>query len=95
MIKAYLEITLQVEEANRAGAAGIYNKYKTPFLETISGAVSKELLLHVEDVQVLHGFNSVESAQEYLMSDLFNNGVVTALKPYLKGHPDIKIYHVA
>ncbi|GGC39850.1 hypothetical protein GCM10011386_34920 [Parapedobacter defluvii] len=56
--------------------------------------MSKELLVHTEDVQVLHGFDSVESAQEYLMSDLFNQDVVTSLRPYLKGEPDVKIYRV-
>ncbi|WP_449437045.1 hypothetical protein [Pedobacter steynii] len=65
------------------------------FLETISGALSKELLIHAEDVQVLHGFSSTETAQQYLLSNLFNEDVVTALKPYLNSKPDIKIYSVA
>lgn len=86
MAKAYLEITLKVDNADRKNAAGVYNQYKAPFLKTITGALSKELLVHVEDVQVLHGFNSAENAQEYLMSDLFNNDVVVALKPYLKAN---------
>lgn len=50
--------------------------------------------MHVEDVQVLHGFESIENAQEYLLSDLFNNDVVIALKPYLTANADIKIYTV-
>ncbi|TZF84741.1 hypothetical protein FW774_07095 [Pedobacter sp. BS3] len=95
MAKAYLEITLKINEADRPGAAGVYNSYKAPFLETIKGALSKELLVHTEDVQVLHGFDSAESAQKYLLSNLFNNDVVIALKPYLKGEPNIKIYNVA
>ena len=94
MAKAYLEITLEIDEADRPGAAGVYNKYKTLFLETIKGALSKELLIHIEDVQVLHGFDSEDSAKEYLLSDLFNNDVVTALKPFLKSNPNIKIYNV-
>jgi len=95
MTKAYLEITLKIDEADRASAARVYNKYKSPFLETIKGALSKELLVHVENVQVLHGFDTAENAREYLMSDLFNKDVVVALKPYLKGEPDIKVYNVA
>ncbi|MGC4233662.1 MAG: hypothetical protein QM594_11845 [Niabella sp.] len=95
MAKAYLEITLKINEADRANAAGVYSKYKSPFLETIKGALSKELLVHTEDIQVLHSFDSTQSAQEYLLSDLFNQDVVEALKPYLKGQPDIKIYNVA
>jgi len=95
MAKSYLEITLKVENADRASAAGVYNQYKALFLETIKGATSKELLIRDEDVQVLHGFNSVEDAQNYLLTELFNNDVVTALKPYLKDNPDVRIYTVA
>jgi hypothetical protein len=95
MAKAYLEIRLKINDADRSNAASVYNKYKAPFLQTIKGALSKELLVHVDDVQVLHGFDSAESAQEYLLSDLFNNDVVQALKPYLQGSPDVRIYTVA
>ncbi|WP_345232897.1 hypothetical protein [Olivibacter ginsenosidimutans] len=95
MAKAYLEITLTIDGIDRAGVAGVYNLYKEPFLKTIKGALSKELLIHTDDIQVLHRFDSVENAQEYLMSNLFNHDVVTSLKPYLKGEPNIKIYSVA
>ncbi len=95
MAKSYLEITLKVDDADRASAAGVYNQYKAPFLENIKGATSKELLIRNEDVQVLHGFESAEDAQNYLSSELFNNDVVTALKPYLKDNPDVRIYTVA
>lgn len=95
MAKAYLEITLLVEEANRAGAAGVYNQFKTPFLQTINGALSKELLIRTEDVQVLHGFETAAQAEAYLSTDLFNNDVVAALKPFLGGNPEVRIYTVA
>lgn len=95
MTKAYLEITLKIENQDRSAAAEVYTQYKAPFLETIQGAISKELLIHQEDVQVLHGFNSLQSAQEYLLSDLFNQDVVEALKPFLKSEPNVKIYEVA
>lgn len=95
MAKAYLEITLRIEEENRANAAGVYNRYKAPFLDNIKGATSKELLVRTEDVQVLHGFESVADAQAYLGSGLFTNDVVVALKPYLKDNPDVRIYAVA
>ncbi len=95
MAKSYLEITLKIDDADRASAAGVYNQYKAPFLESIKGATSKELLIRTEDVQVLHGFESAEDAQNYLSSELFNNDVVTALKPYLKDNPDVRIYTVA
>lgn len=95
MAKSYLEITLKIDDADRASAAGVYNQYKAPFLESIKGAASKELLIREEDVQVLHKFESAEDAQNYLSSELFNNDVVTALKPYLKDNPDVRIYTVA
>jgi hypothetical protein len=94
MTKAYLEITLKINDSNRASAAGVYQQYKALFLKNIQGAVSKELLVHPENVQVLHGFASAEQAQKYLTSELFNNDVVAALKPYLAAEPDIKIYQV-
>lgn len=95
MAKAYLEISLKINEADRGNAGGVYNQYKAPFLENIKGATSKELLIRTEDVQVLHGFESAEDAQNYLTSELFNNDVVTALKPYLQDNPDVRIYTVA
>lgn len=90
--KAYLAITLKVDNEDRAKAAAVYSKYKQPFLDKIDGALSKELLIRSEDVQVLHGFDSVEQAQAYLKSDLFNNDVVVGLKPYLKAKPITNIY---
>lgn len=91
---AYLEITLKVNDADRAAAAGIYLKYKQPFLKQIKGAVSKGLLIRTDDVQVLHGFETQADAEAYLKSDLFNNDVVSALKPYLQAAPEVKIYTV-
>lgn len=79
---AYLQITLDISNENRAAAAGVYQKYKTPFLTTIEGATSKELLVRDEDVQVLHGFNTVAQAEAYLNSPLFTQDVVAGLKPF-------------
>lgn len=92
---AYLEITLKVSNANRPAAAGVYNKYKAPFLKQIKGAQSKDLLIRDADVQVLHGFASVADANAYLKSDLFTQDVVNELKPYLDDAPDVRIYDVA
>jgi hypothetical protein len=94
MTKAYLEITLNIAAENRGTAAAIYLKYKQPFLEIIKGASSKELLVRDEDVQVLHGFDSKEDANDYLKSDLFNNDVVKELLPCLAGSPEFRIYSV-
>ena len=54
-VKAYLEITMKIDEANRPAAAKVYNDYRQPFLDTIEGALTKDLLIRDEDVQVLHG----------------------------------------
>jgi hypothetical protein len=92
---AYLEITLKVDDADRPSAAGVYEKYKQPFLDTITGATSKELLVRDEDVQVLHGFATAEDAKAYLATDLFAQDVVVALSPLLQASPEIRIYETA
>ena len=89
----YLQITLHVASENRPSAAAVYNKFKSPFLETIPGARSKELLLRDEDVQVLHGFDTPQQANDYLSSQLFNDDVVMALKPLLQANPEVRIYN--
>lgn len=91
----YLQITLKVAPANRPAAAGVYQRFKTPFLNTIAGAKSKELLVRDDDVQVLHGFDTAEHADAYLKTGLFNSDVVGALKPLLDAAPDVRIYQAA
>ena len=93
--KAYLEITMTISNSNRPAAAGIFTKYRDPFLSQIKGAVSKDLLLRDEDVQVLHGFDSAEAAAAYLETDLFKNDVFVGLKPLWDADPDVRIYTVA
>lgn len=51
--------------------------------------------MRADDVQVLHGFESIQDAEAYLSSELFTNDVVVALKPFLKDNPDVRIYAVA
>ena len=91
----YLQITLKIANADRAAAAGIYQRYKEPFLSTVAGAKSKELLVREEDVQVLHGFDSKENAAAYLQSELFTADVVAGLEPLLGAAPEVRIYEVA
>jgi hypothetical protein len=95
MTKAYLQITLYIKNENRAAGASVYAKYKEPFLKTIAGAKSKELLIRDEDVQVLHGFDGVEHANAYLKSELFEKDVVRELSPLFEKAPEIRIYEVA
>ena len=58
-VRAFLEITMNIKEENRAAAAKVYTAFKQPFLSEINGAVSKDLLIRPEDVQVLHGFSNM------------------------------------
>ncbi len=94
-VKAYLEITMVIDEENRPAAAKVYADYRGPFLGQIEGALTKELLVREADVQVLHGFDSVEHANAYLESALFNDDVATGLKPTWSADPKIAIYAVA
>jgi hypothetical protein len=89
---AYLEITLHIDKANRPAAAGVYTQYRDPFLETVPGAVSKQLLIRDEDVQVLHQFDSVGEANAYLASDLFTRDIVGALSPLVSQGPEVRVY---
>ena len=95
MTKAFLEVTMKISPEKRPQAGGVYTKYRQPFLSSIPGAQSKDLLLRAEDVQVLHGFDSKANAESYLGSELFQRDVVTALKPCLLADPEIRIYECA
>ncbi len=95
MTKAYLEITMKIPKNKRPQAAKVYFDYRGPFLEQIEGAVSKELLVRDEDVQVLHGFDSVDHAKAYLSSDMFKNDVFTGLSPLWEQDPEVRIFEVA
>jgi hypothetical protein len=92
---AMLEITLKTSGENRSAAAGVYLKYRQPFLDQATGATSKALLVREEDVQVLHGFTSVAAANAYLTSELFTNDVVRELGPLLDAEPEVRLYDEA
>lgn len=91
----YLEITLKVPAARRPAAVQVYERYKTPFLTTVAGAKSKDLLVRDDDVQVLHAFDSQSHAEAYLKTSLFQSDVVSALAPLLDAPPDLRVYVVA
>ena len=94
-VKAYLEAIMTIEPENRAAAAEVYTTYRQPFLDDIEGALTKELLVRDEDVQVIHGFDSMEHAKAYLESDLFTSKVAPGLQPLWAADPDIRFYEVA
>ena len=89
-VKAYLEAIMTIDPENRPAAAEVYATYRQPFLDDI-----KELLVRDEDVQVIHGFDSVEHAAAYLQSELFTQKVAPALAPTWAADPDVLIYAVA
>lgn len=93
-VKAYLEIIMKIDEENRADAAKVYNEYRQPFLDNIEGALTKELLIRDEDVQVIPGFDSMEHAKAYLETEMFNEDVAVGLKPTWSADPDIRFYEV-
>ncbi len=95
MAKAYLEITMKIPNSKRPQAAKFYFDYRGTFLEQIEGAVSKDLLVRDKDVQVLHGFDSVEHAKAYLSSEMFKNDVFTGLSPLREQDPEVRIFEVA
>lgn len=80
-VKAYLQVIMTINNENREAAAKVYNDYRQPFLDDIEGALTKELLIRDEDVQVVHGFDSMEHAKAYLDSELFTKKVAPGLKP--------------
>ena len=91
-VKAYLQITMKIKESDRESAAKVYFDYRQPFLDTIEGAMTKDLLVRDEDVQVLHGFDSKEHAAAYLQSDMFTKDVAVGLSPYFQADPEIRIF---
>jgi hypothetical protein len=91
----YLEITLKIAPTHRSAAAGVYHRYRAPFLDGVAGARSKQLLVRDDDVQVLHGFDTPEQANAYLASSLFTADIVSALAPLLDAAPDVRVYQVA
>ncbi len=91
-MQTYLQVTLKVKKSNREAAINIYNKYIYFFLDTVSGAVSKSLLLREKDIQVLYGFSNTRKARSYLRSKMFNNHIIGELDPLLESVPEIRIY---
>lgn len=63
-------------------------------MDTIASAVSNQLLVREDDVQVLHVFAYVAEVEGYLKSDLFNQDVVVELKLFFQAAPGIRICSV-
>lgn len=72
---------MTINPENRTVAAKAYTDYLQPFLDIIEGAPTKELIIRDDDIQVIHGFDSIEHAKAYLDSNLFKNKVTAGLHP--------------
>lgn len=93
-VKAYLQVIMTIDPENRGAAAEVYNTYRQPFLDEVAGALTKECLIRDEDVQVIHGFDSLEHAKAYLKTPLFTEKVAPGLAPTWAAEPDIRFYEV-
>ena len=93
-VKAYLQVIMTIDADKRAAAAKVYTDYRQPFLDTVEGALTKECLIRDEDVQVIHGFDSLEHAKAYLDAELFTTKVAPGLQPTWAADPDIRFYEV-
>lgn len=85
---------MTIPEENRVAAAKIYATYRQPFLDTIPGALTKQLLIRNENVQVLHGFDSVTHPKDYQTSEMFAKHGFSELQPIWSIDPDVRIYQV-
>lgn len=94
-VGAYLQITMKIKDSDRAAAAKVYTDYREPFLKKEPGAMTKQLLVRDEDVQVLHGFDTKEHAEACLKSGMFTKHVAPGLSPYFQADPEIRIFTVA
>lgn len=68
---------------------------KTAVRRDTSAALMKEPFIRDADVQVIHGFDSMEHAKAYLESDMYKNDVFVGLKPTWAADPDVRFYEVA
>ncbi|MCM1316097.1 MAG: hypothetical protein NC235_11225 [Clostridiales bacterium] len=48
------------------------NEYRQPFLDNVEGALTKELLVCDEDVQVIHGFDSMGNTQRLILTPIYS-----------------------
>lgn len=71
-IRGFLQVTLSIPAPRREKAISrIFLPARQHFLERVLGAVSMDMLVRDEDVQVLHGFDTYENARTYLNSGVF------------------------
>ncbi|WP_104381543.1 hypothetical protein [Sphingobacterium sp. HMA12] len=94
MAKAYLQITLKINNSDKGAVSGIYDKFRDSFLDQVKGATSIELLIGNGYIQLLHVFDTAEDAQAFLSTELYNNEILLALKSLMVDTPMISVYSV-
>ena len=93
-VRAYLQITLQISQPRREEAiTKVYLPNRQRFLERVEGAVSMDMLVREEDIQVLVGFDTPENARAYLASSA-GKEITSQLAGYAKKEPVTAIYDV-
>ncbi|HGM6729189.1 TPA: hypothetical protein ACKQBZ_000225 [Stenotrophomonas maltophilia] len=92
---AYLELILLVSEAKRGAANEVFRLYKPKFLKTINGATSAEIEIRPEDMRIVHGFDSLQSAIGYVYHELLTSHINKRLKPLAYEEIVIRIYTAA
>ncbi|NJM91172.1 MAG: hypothetical protein HC863_02665 [Myxococcales bacterium] len=91
----YLEV--QSERERGATAQGQAAPSTVEALTKVRDAIAaiRTMYLTSLDEAREHGFDAVDNAKAYLSGAMFNNDVVSALKPLLQSAPDVRIYSVA
>ena len=91
-IRAYLQETFTLASTSREEMIlQVYAPHRPRFLGRVAGAVSINLLLREEDVQILYGFDTLESAKSFLESAYFGE-TDDLLAKYRKGSAALALY---
>ncbi len=93
-VRAYLQMTLQIPQTKREEAiTKVYLPNRQRFLERVAGAVSMDMLVREEDLQILVGFDTLENARAYLASSA-GKEITSQLAGYARKEPVTAFYDV-
>lgn len=92
--KAYVVLTADVPADKRDSASRDYYMNKASFLNDIDGAVNKELLKRDQDLMIVAGFSSLDSANAFLSTELYQKDIFTGMKKYSSKEPVVQVYCV-
>jgi hypothetical protein len=93
-IRGFVQVTLAIPESRREEAiTRIFLPARQRFLDRSPGAVSMDLLVREEDVQLLHGFDTFENSRVYLDSGFFRD-LIGQLGETAEKEPVTALYNV-